>query len=81
MNVVQPIRDYEKLEALKRVLKAKNERDYVLLMMGLYTALRISDILRIRVEDIAYCFLRGSRRTFKVNNLLAVVPVKERAVV
>lgn len=52
MNVVQPIRDYEKLEALKRVLKAKNERDYVLLMMGLYTALRISDILRIRVEDI-----------------------------
>lgn len=52
MNIVQPIRDYEKLEALKRVLKDKNERDYVMLMMGLYTALRISDILRIRVEDI-----------------------------
>lgn len=52
MNVVQPIRDFEKLEELKRILKAKNERDYVMLMMGLYTALRISDILRIRVEDI-----------------------------
>lgn len=52
MNVVQPIRDYEQLEALKRVLRARNERDYVLLMMGLYTALRISDILRVRVEDI-----------------------------
>ncbi len=29
----------------------------------------------------AYCYLRGSRRTFKINNLLAVVPTKERAVV
>ncbi len=29
----------------------------------------------------AYCYLRESRRTFKFNNLLAVVPLKERAVV
>lgn len=57
MNVVQPIRDYEKLEAIKRILKAKNQRDYVLLMTGLYTALRISDILRIRVEDIQTDYL------------------------
>ena len=28
-----------------------------------------------------FCYLRGSRRTFKFNNLLAVVPVKEREVV
>src|SRR5699024_1645926 len=41
-----------KLEAMKRILKERNERDYVLFLSGLYTALRISDILRIRVEDI-----------------------------
>ncbi len=29
----------------------------------------------------AYCYLRGAKRTFKVNNLLAVVPIYERAVV
>ena len=29
----------------------------------------------------AFCYLRGSRRTFKIDNLLAVVPVYERAVV
>ncbi|MFD2628801.1 site-specific integrase [Oceanobacillus kapialis] len=52
MNIVQPIRDYEKLEELKRRLKQKNDRDYILVMIGLYTALRISDILRIRVEDV-----------------------------
>jgi integrase len=52
LNVVQPIRDYEKLEEMKRILKRDNERDYLLFMMGLYTALRISDILRIKVGDI-----------------------------
>lgn len=52
MNVVQPIRDFEKLEEMKRLLKNHNERNYILFLMGLYTALRISDILVIRVEDI-----------------------------
>ncbi len=29
----------------------------------------------------AFCYLRGAKRTFKINNMLAVVPVYERAVV
>jgi len=29
----------------------------------------------------AYCYLRGSRRTFKADNVLALVPVMERMVV
>ena len=57
MNVVQPIRDFEKLEAMKRVLKEKNERDYILFMVGIHTALRISDILRIRVGDVKKDYL------------------------
>lgn len=52
MNVVQPIRDYDKLESMQRILQNKGDRDYILMLMGLYTALRISDILRVRVEDI-----------------------------
>lgn len=70
MNVVQPIRDYEQLEALKRVLKAKNERDYILLLMGLYTALRISDILRVRVEDIKKDYLTiREKKTSKLRRI------------
>lgn len=57
MNVVQPIRDYDKLESMKRLLRNHNERDYILMLMGLYTALRISDILRVRVEDIKKDFI------------------------
>lgn len=29
----------------------------------------------------AYCFMRKARRTFVINNLLAVAPVSERVVV
>lgn len=57
MKVVQPIRDFEKVEAMMRILKERNERNYILLMVGLYTALRISDILRIRIEDIQKDYL------------------------
>lgn len=57
MKVVQPIRDFDKLETMMRLLKEDNERNYILFMVGLYTALRISDILRIRVEDIQRDYL------------------------
>lgn len=57
MKVVQPIRDFEKVEEMMRILKEGNERNYILFMVGLYTALRISDILRIRVEDIQKDYL------------------------
>lgn len=57
MKVVQPIRDFEKVEEMMRILKSRNERNYILFMVGLYTALRISDILRIRVEDIQKDYL------------------------
>lgn len=57
MKVVQPIRDFEKVEEMMRILLRESERNYILFMVGLYTALRISDILRIRVEDIQKDYL------------------------
>jgi integrase len=33
-------------------LKEKNERNYILFMLGIYTGLRISDILRLRVRNV-----------------------------
>lgn len=70
MNVVQPIRDYEKLESIKRKLKVRSQRDYILLMTGLYTALRISDILRIRVEDVKNEYLNiREKKTSKTRRI------------
>ncbi|TYS50103.1 site-specific integrase [Bacillus infantis] len=52
MNFVQPIRDLEKVEAIKTYLKEESERNYFLFLMGINTGLRISDILKLKVGDV-----------------------------
>lgn len=52
MNTVEPIRDMDLVLDVADYLKSKNERDYVLFMFGIYTGLRISDILKFRVRDV-----------------------------
>lgn len=52
MNFVQPIRDKEKIAQIKEELKATNVRNYILFVLGINTGLRISDILKLKVEDL-----------------------------
>src|SRR5690625_3447206 len=52
MNIVQPIRDTDKVEEVKKFLKEENERNYILFLIGINTGLRISDILKLRVIDV-----------------------------
>lgn len=54
MNTAQPIRKEEDLENLKLYYKKKmpNLRNYLLIIMGLNTALRISDILMLHWSDV-----------------------------
>lgn len=52
MKSVQPIRDKKIIEDMKVYLKSKNERDYVLFMIGINTGLRIGDILTLKVGDV-----------------------------
>lgn len=52
LNTVEPIRDMDVVLDVADYLKARNERDYVLFMFGIYTGLRISDILKFRVRDV-----------------------------
>ena len=52
MSAVEPIREDEDLAAFANHLKQHNERDYVMFMVGVYTGLRISDILPLRVLDV-----------------------------
>lgn len=49
---VQPIRDREKIEAMKAELLKRGHRDYLLFVVGINTGLRISDILRLKVKDV-----------------------------
>ena len=51
MNVVEPIRDTRKIEAMKKML-AGSKRDSLLFVMGINTALRVSDLLSLTVGDV-----------------------------
>ncbi|MBA7542147.1 Tyrosine recombinase XerD [subsurface metagenome] len=52
MNVVEPIRDRKKINAIKGNLKRSDPRNFLLFTLGINTALRISDILGLKVEDV-----------------------------
>ena len=51
MNTVEPIRDLTKIEAMKKILKATNTRDWLLFVVGINSALRVSDLLRLKQAD------------------------------
>ncbi len=52
MNFVQPIRSMEKIVEVQAFLKNRNKRDELLFCFGIYTGLRISDILPVKVSDV-----------------------------
>lgn len=54
MGTTQPIRKQEDLERFLEYYKTvhPSKRNYVLLILGIYTALRISDILSLRWMDV-----------------------------
>lgn len=47
MNFVQPIRDPEKIAAMKKYLLQRSKRNYILFVLGINTGLRISDLTAI----------------------------------
>lgn len=49
---VEPIRDKDRIRDCITYLGEQSERDKILFMVGIYTGLRMSDILRLRVEDV-----------------------------
>jgi site-specific recombinase XerD len=52
MNMVSPIKDKKQIENMKLYLKDKSKRDYLMFMVGISSALRISDILKLKIKDI-----------------------------
>lgn len=52
MNFVQPIRDIDKVVDVQEFLASKSKRDELLFCFGIYTGLRISDILRVKKGDV-----------------------------
>jgi len=63
MAATEPIRNKEQLKALASYFLKRGEfRNHVLVVLGACTALRISDLLRLKWEDV-YDFERGCFRS------------------
>ena len=76
MNFVEPIRDADVFHDIQATLKRENPRNYVLIMTGTYTGLRISDILKLKVKDVKdkkYIDIR-EKKTNK-RNLIEINPI------
>lgn len=52
MNFVEPIRDPEKVKDIGEYLKEKSEKLHVMYSIGIYSGLRISDILNLKIRDV-----------------------------
>lgn len=52
MNYVGPIKDNQKFKDIINHLKRNNYRNYILVITGVYTGLRVSDVLKLKIEDV-----------------------------
>ena len=63
MNFVEPIRNRKKIAQIKNLLRGQRRyRDLLLFVVGINTALRVSDLLQLRVEHFLDNHQRIKRR-------------------
>jgi len=73
MALTQPIRNPKDVKKFLNYFKNQNQpRNYVLAVLGVYTALRISDILNLSCNDV-YNFKKGT-----VNESITIVEKKSK---
>lgn len=78
MDYVEPIRDITKVNDIADYLKRTNPRNFIMFRVGIFTGLRISDILKLKVKDVnptsKYITLRETKtrkqKIIKVNKNL-----------
>jgi len=72
VNSVSPIKSREKIKSICKYLKLTNERNYILFLLGIYSGLRISDILKLKVNDVKNKthFVLKERKTGKTQRLI-----------
>jgi len=79
MNYVQPIRDIEKIREVRTYLASKSTRNELLFCFGIYTGLRIGDILRMKVKDVKgkdYITVREQKvQNTRKNNKTKRIPI------
>ena len=52
MNYVEPIRDSTTVQDIADYLNEVSPKYFIMYMIGIYSGLRISDILKLKVRDV-----------------------------
>ena len=52
MNSVEPIREIKTIKSIRSILKGQSVRNELLFIFGINVGLRISDILKLKIEDL-----------------------------
>ena len=52
MNSVEPIRDLKTIKSIRAILKSQSIRNELLFIFGINVGLRISDIFKLKIEDL-----------------------------
>lgn len=52
MEIVRPIKNLNTIERIQNILKETKKRDYIMFNLGIYSGLRISDIIKLKVIDL-----------------------------
>lgn len=79
-RVMEPIREDEWLAAFADKLIEESERNYIMFMIGVYTGLRISDILPLRVADVSHSHIVLLEKKTKKHKRIIMHPTLKRAI-
>lgn len=52
MDWVAPLKDAETIETMRKKLKEKEERCFIVFEMGIFTGMRMADILKLKAKDV-----------------------------
>lgn len=52
VEYVEPIREIEKIKAIKSILRKQSQRDLLLFVFGINTGIRVSDLLSLKVSNV-----------------------------
>lgn len=78
MNTVQPLRDPDIIADIKVYLKQLNMRNYMLILTGINTGFRISDIIKLRVRDVLGTHISIREKKTKKEKLILITPELKR---
>lgn len=70
MNTVEPIRDKRDVYAIKKYLKKKDIKYYIMFITGISLGLRINEILKMTVGDVKGGTLQRSAKVRQEKKLL-----------